>query len=214
MSAQLSSSLGDLSQRPHSIFMDSPTATSETEASSLRGGVRSPSAAGASTTANASAATIASGPLAPLHECMDRFCEALAAGAPRRASLIIKTAAASRVDRSQEAAAFENGNMTSVSVLENACSPFLVLSAAEGLYAEFAFVGIELTNRGAGLSHLYSQALSDLELLRQYIVAQGRSRGGNMSGLPRSGSSNNIASYGMSHTGLGIISRSENPVRV
>ena len=70
-----------------------------------------------------------------------------------------------------------NTNKVHFSALDNAQSPFIVLALAEELYHEFQFVGDELKMGDASahshsLSHLYAQALADLELARQYFVVQ------------------------------------------
>lgn len=64
------------------------------------------------------------------------------------------------------------GTRADLSADENARSPFVILALAENMFADFSFVDIEIKRPSESLTHLYAQALVDLELLRQFFVLQ------------------------------------------
>lgn len=97
----------------------------------------------------------------PLHLNIANFCKYVSSFAFKSATMLMSSTATSK---------------SRFSALDNAQSPFIVLALAEELYHEFHFVDNELkigvTSQSHSLSHLYAQALADLELARQYFVVQ------------------------------------------
>ena len=95
------------------------------------------------------------GELIPL---IPKFCRYLSACAFKKALLLVSP--------------LNCGVRADLSVDDNSRSPFIVLALVENMFAEFTFVDIEMKRPTESLSHLYAQALVDLELLRQYFVLQ------------------------------------------